>query len=146
MAAQARLVNAQRALTEGVGFLAEPMVEKLFAAETRERRPELVEATRQVMLAASPRGVAAALRGMAARPDVSAWLPEIDLPTLVICGREDAITSVEEMRSMAERLPQARFVEIAGAGHMAPLEQPQAVNQAIREFLGAGWLPGQAKA
>jgi len=137
MAAQARLVNAQRALIEGVGFLADAMLEKLFAAETRQRRPELVEATRQVMLRASPRGVAAALRGMAARADVSAWLPTIDLPTLVICGREDAITNVEEMRGMAERLPQARFVEVAGAGHMAPLEQPQAVNEAICEFLGA---------
>jgi len=135
MAARARLANAQRVLAEGVGFLAEAMLEKLFTAETVERRPELVEATRRVIVAASPQGVAAALRGMAARPDASAWLPEIDLPTLVICGREDAITSVEEMRGMAARLPQARFVEIAGAGHMSPLEQPQRVNEAIAEFL-----------
>jgi pimeloyl-ACP methyl ester carboxylesterase len=72
---------------------------------------------------------------MAARPDVSAWLPQIDLPTLVVCGREDAISTVEEMRDIAERMPQARFVEIAGAGHMSPMEQPQLVNAAIRDFL-----------
>ena len=111
------------------------MLEKLFAAETRQRRPELVEATRRVMLAASPQGVAAALRGMAARPDASAWLPQMDLPALVVCGREDALSTVEEMRGIAARLPQARFVEIAGAGHMSPVEQPQAVNAAVRDFL-----------
>jgi pimeloyl-ACP methyl ester carboxylesterase len=134
-AAEARRVSAQRVLREGVGFLAEAMLEKLFAAETRQRRPEVVEATRRVMLAASPQGVAAALRGLAARPDASAWLPRMDLPTLVVCGQEDAISTVAEMRGIAARLPQARLVEVAGAGHMSPVEQPQAVNEAIRQFL-----------
>ncbi len=135
VAAAARLANAERVLKDGAGFLAEGMLEKLFAAETRQRRPELVEATRRAILAASPPGVAAALRGMAARPDASAWLPQMDLPALVVCGREDALSTVEEMRGIAARLPQARFVEIAGAGHMSPVEQPQAVNAAVRDFL-----------
>jgi pimeloyl-ACP methyl ester carboxylesterase len=39
------------------------------------------------------------------------------------------------MRQIAERLPSARYVEVADAGHMAPLEQPAPVNAAIREFL-----------
>lgn len=135
LTARGRLANAQRVLAEGLGFLATGMLEKLFAARTLAQQPELVEATRRVMLATSPQGAAAALRGMAARPDASAWLPEIDVPTLVICGREDALTSVDEMRDMADQLPQARFVEIAEAGHLAPREQPQAVNEAILEFL-----------
>lgn len=137
VAAEARRVNAGRVLSEGVGFLAEAMLEKLFAAETRQRRPEVVESIRRRMLSASPQGVAAALRGMAARPNMSAWLPQMDLPTLVVCGQEDALSTVEEMRGIAAQLPQARFVEIARAGHMSPVEQPQAVNQAIREFLAS---------
>jgi len=136
-AADARLVNADRVLAEGMGFLAAGMLDKLFAASTHERQPDLVEATRRVMLNAPPRGVAAALRGMAARPDVSAWLPQIDVPTLVVCGREDAISTAAEMRDIAQCLPQARFVEVPAAGHMSPLEQPGPVNQAIREFLSA---------
>jgi len=134
-AADARLANAKRVFEDGVAFLAEGMLDKLFAAETRQQRPELVEAARRVMLAASPQGVAAALRGLAARPDVSPWLPQMSVPALVVCGREDAISTVEEMRDIAERLPQARFVEIAGAGHMSPVEQPQIVNAAVRDFL-----------
>ena len=134
-AAAARLTNAERALTEGVGFLAEAMLEKLFSAHTRRQRPELVESTRQGMLAARSEGVAAALRGMAVRPDAYAWLAAMDVPALVICGSEDAISTPEEMRGIADRLPQARFVEISQAGHMSPVEQPQAVNEAIRNFL-----------
>jgi 3-oxoadipate enol-lactonase len=54
----------------------------------------------------------------------------------VLCGQHDAISPPGEMRQIAAGLPNARFVEIAGAGHMSPLEQPQAVNAAIREFVG----------
>ena len=42
------------------------------------------------------------------------------------------------MRQIAEQMPHARFVEIAAAGHMSPLEQPEAVNAAIQEFLSLG--------
>ena len=144
MAAETRLSNARRVLEDGVGFLAEGMLDKLFAAETRQQRPELVEATRRVMLAASPQGVAAALRGMAARQDASDLLPQIDVPALVVCGREDAVSTIEEMQGIAQRLPQARFVEIAAAGHMSPVEQPQTVNSAVRDFLATLGAPANA--
>jgi pimeloyl-ACP methyl ester carboxylesterase len=39
------------------------------------------------------------------------------------------------MRQIAEQMPRARFVQIAAAGHMSPLEQPEAVNAEIRTFL-----------
>ena len=134
-AAQARLESADRVLAEGVGFLADAMVGKLFADPTRRERPELVEAMRKVMLGTPAAGAAAALRGMAARQDATGWLSEIDVPALVLCGRYDAISPVDEMRGMAQRIPEARFVEIPDAGHMAPLENPEAVNRAIREIL-----------
>jgi pimeloyl-ACP methyl ester carboxylesterase len=87
------------------------------------------------MLRTQPAGIAAALRGMAQRPDVSGRLHEFDVPALVICGEHDAIATVAEMQGIAEGLPRARFVEVKGAGHMAPLEQPTPVNAALREFL-----------
>jgi pimeloyl-ACP methyl ester carboxylesterase len=56
---------------------------------------------------------------------------------LVLCGAHDAISPPAEMRAIAERLPRGRYLEVERAGHMAPLEQPAAVNAAIREFLAA---------
>jgi len=91
-----------------------------------------------VMMATNPVGIAAAQRGMAERPDVREMLPEITIPTLVICGQHDAISPVTEMRPIAEAIPHARYVEIPHVGHMAPLEDPTTVNAAIRDFLPAG--------
>jgi pimeloyl-ACP methyl ester carboxylesterase len=134
-AAAGRLKTAERVLAEGSSVVAETMLGKLFAPATPQEQPGIVEATRQVMLRTQPEGIAAALRGMAERPDVSGRLAEFDVPTLVLCGEHDVISTSSEMRGIAERLPRAKFVEIKDAGHMAPLERPAEVNAALREFL-----------
>jgi 3-oxoadipate enol-lactonase len=134
-AAKNRHKLAESVLQKGAGVVAQAMPEKLFAKTTLKERTEIVEECKQMMLSANPEGIAAALRGMAERPDMSALLPKIKVPTLVIVGEEDQITTVEEMSRMASAIPGATFVEVPGAGHMAPLEQPGPVNDAIRTFL-----------
>lgn len=57
------------------------------------------------------------------------------MPTLVVGGAEDELTPPSVVRPMANQIPGARYVEIAAAGHMAPLERPEAVNSAVAEFL-----------
>lgn len=134
-AAAGRLKTAERVLKEGPAVVAEGMLPKLFAPQAQSAQPHIVEATKQVILRTKPEGIAAALHGLAQRPDVTSRLSEISVPTLVVCGEHDAISPVAEMRGFAGQMPNARFVEIAGAGHMAPLESPGAVNAAIKEFL-----------
>jgi len=134
-AAAARLENARRVMEEGPGILAGAMLPKLFSAKTLETRPELVASVRATILAAQPAGVAAALRGMAQRPDATPWLPAIDCPTLVVVGAEDVLTPPDQMVAMAAGIPGARVAIVPEAGHMAPLERPDAVNAAIAEFL-----------
>lgn len=133
--ARGRLGMAQRVLDEGTAIIAEAMLPKLFAEKTAREQPDPVEATRRVMLATAPNTVAGALRGMSKRADMTLELPKIGVPTLVICGEQDVIVPVAEMRSIAKALPNATFVEIPDSGHMAPLEDPQTVNAAIRKFL-----------
>lgn len=133
--AQGRLDSAQRVVEEGVEFLVDGMIEKLFAPSTVENQPVIVTECRGAMMAAPPAGVAAALRGMAARPDSTSLLAEIDVPTLVICGQHDAISTVDEMQSIAKQISGARFQEVANAGHMSPLEDPTVVNRTIRDFI-----------
>lgn len=133
--ARTRLESADRVLAEGVDFLCDAMIEKLFAPSTLRDRPGIVETVRSVMLGTPPEGAAAALRGMAARPDSLELLSQIDVPTLVICGEHDAISTVDEMRGIAHQIAGATFVQIPEAGHLSPLENPQQVNAAIRDFL-----------
>jgi len=136
-AAAARHVMADRVLAEGPRPLVEMMLPRLFGETTRQERPEVVEGLRRVMMANSPRGIAAAAHGMAARPDMTAALKEIRCPTLVVVGEDDVISPPAEMRGIAQAIPGAKFVEIPAAGHMSPLENPAAVNAAIIEFLAA---------
>jgi 3-oxoadipate enol-lactonase len=57
------------------------------------------------------------------------------IPTMLLVGAEDAIIPATVMEMMARRIPQARFVKVAGAGHSAYFEQPDDFNQAMTEFL-----------
>ena len=134
-AAAGRREMAQRVLREGPAPLVDTMLPKLFAPDTREKHPEIVAALQRVMLGTNPQGIAAAAYGMAERPDVTPQLGSITCPTLVIVGQADVISPPQEMRAIAQAIPRARLVEIAGAGHMAPLERPAEVSAALREFL-----------
>lgn len=134
-AAANRLALAERVLTDGPRIVAESMLPRLFARHTNERNPLAVDEIRNVILAGSSRGIAAAQRGMAEREDLTPSLGQIAVPTLVICGEEDAISPLAEMESLARQIPGAEFVPVPHAGHMAPLEQPAAVNAALAAFL-----------
>ncbi len=132
---ETRIGLAEKVVQRGPGFIAQTMPDKLFSQHTRDRQPEIVAEIQDVIRRTDPQGVAAASRGMAERPDVTPLLPSIDMPTLVIVGDEDAITTRDEMFQMSQAIPSAEFVSVAEAGHMAPLEQPAAVNAAIEAFL-----------
>jgi pimeloyl-ACP methyl ester carboxylesterase len=134
-ARDARLQSADEVEAHGPVKLVGAMLPKLFPPSAIDAGREFVAATQQVMMSSSPPGIAAALRGMAERPDVSAILPTIDVPTLIVCGERDAIAPAPEMRGIAAAIPRAQYVEIPGAGHMSPLEDPATFNAALRKFL-----------
>lgn len=133
---ETRLETAEKVVKEGPGFIAEAMPKRLFAERAHQEQVKLVQETREVIRRTSPEGIAAAARGMAARPDVSGKLAGMEIPALVIVGSEDVISKAEEMRGIAEEMPISMFVEIPGAGHMSPLEAPDVVNRAISDFVG----------
>lgn len=115
----------------GSARVAELMRPNLFSKETDE---SVVQQTVALIASSDPATIAASARAMAARPDSTDQLATIGKPTLVLVGAEDAIISPAEMRSIAEAIPNAQFVEIEGAGHMAPVEKPEAVNAALSQF------------
>jgi pimeloyl-ACP methyl ester carboxylesterase len=71
------------------------------------------------------------------RTDKTAGLARITQPTLVLCGRQDALTPLAHSQAMAARIPNSRLVVVEEAGHLSPLEQPEAVNAALRAWLAA---------
>ena len=70
------------------------------------------------------------------RPDSREDLPGIACPTLVLCGREDALTPVYLHEEMADLIPDSRLRVIAECGHLSSLERPEGVTAALREWFG----------
>ncbi|MFN3462241.1 MAG: alpha/beta fold hydrolase [Oceanibaculum sp.] len=69
------------------------------------------------------------------RPDGRPDLPKIKVPTLVLCGRQDALTPLELHKEMAAGIAGARLVVVEESGHLPTLERPAEVNMALREWL-----------
>lgn len=127
-----RQALARRVEAEGSVVVADAMLPRLFGPAAA---PDLAEEWRGRMRAADPAAVAAALRAMGARPDSRGDLPGIAVPVTVVVGAEDRITPPALARAMAGAIPGALLREVPGAGHMAPVEQPQAVAEALLEGL-----------
>jgi malonyl-CoA O-methyltransferase len=83
-----------------------------------------------------PRALAAGL-DILRRADLRDSLGAVAVPTLVIAGEHDRITPVAAGRELAARLPTARFLEVPKAGHAPFLSHPQAVSDAVTDFLSA---------
>jgi 3-oxoadipate enol-lactonase len=126
---------ARRVAEEGVGVLIELQMERLLAASTLESNERVVEKVRAMILESNPNGVVAALGAMRERPDSTPLLGKIEVPTLVIGGEQDGISSPEVMGAMAEKIPASRHVTLPRAGHLSNLEAPEGFNAALKEFL-----------
>jgi pimeloyl-ACP methyl ester carboxylesterase len=130
-----RLKMAEHVAEWGSARVAEMMGPRLLAARTFETKPEVVAAVRRVVEQTSPASIAAAQRGMAARPDMTNFLPQINVPALVVVGSHDVISPPLEMKTIAAAIPSAEFVEIPNAGHMTTIENSDAVTAALTRFL-----------
>jgi 3-oxoadipate enol-lactonase len=126
---------ARRVADEGVEVLIELQMRRLLARDTLENDEEVVEEVRDMILESSPGGVVAALGALRDRPDSTPLLEEIEVPTLVIGGEEDGISSPEVMGAMAEKIPDSRHVTLPRAGHLSNLEAPEGFNAALKEFV-----------
>jgi 3-oxoadipate enol-lactonase len=119
---------------EGVEVLVELQMERLLAPESLQDEV-LVETVRAMILDNSPDGVVAALGAMRERPDSRPLLGKIDVPTLVVGGEEDDISSPEVMGAMAAEIPGARHLTIPNVAHLSNLEAPEKFNAALGDFL-----------
>lgn len=130
---------AEKVLKEGAAVAADSFLPRLVGETTKKERPELVEWLRKEILRTSPRGIADALAGLAARADSTPVLREIRVPTLVVVGEEDVLTPVADSEAMQKAITGAKLKVIPKAGHLSNLENPTAYNDGLLGFLAAGF-------
>lgn len=136
-AAQGRREMADSIVSKGHDLLIETLLPKLVAPRTMRERPEVCETVSDFLRDAPLEAVAAAQRGMASRPDSTAFARELDMPVLALVGEHDAISKREELEALAGTMRNASFVEIPDAGHMTVFENTAATNRAMVDFIAS---------
>ena len=130
----------KRAALKQVGYdngfeaLVDHWLPPMVAAANRAR-PEIYEPMRQMCLRASQQQFDAQIAALLGRPDQESLLPQITCPTLVVTGELDTWAPPAQHEAIAAQIPNSELVIVPGAGHMLPMEAPEALNAAV-----AAWL------
>lgn len=133
---RARDAAAATARERGTAAVTDAMLPKMLSPSTLTGRPEVVERVRSLMASTPVAGLVGALGAMRDRASSESLLASLaGIPTLIIVGAEDILTPPDHARAMAEAIPGAQLAIISGAGHLPPVEQPEATTESLREFL-----------
>ncbi len=108
---------------------------KRLSPVTLERRPWVLEIIKLLNLTVPAEVNAATLEAMILKEDDTGVLPTIDVPVLVISGRDDTFIPKGSPGALHQGIKNAIFHEIAGAGHVSSLEAPTEYNGVVEEFL-----------
>lgn len=122
---------------DGPQGVARDMMPKLLGTTTQEHNPGVEETVRLLIKRQSPAAIRDAIHRMMERPDSKPLLPTLTLPVLIVVGEEDTLTPPADSEAMAAALPNASLVQIAGAGHLVNLEQAQAFEASVDDFLSS---------
>jgi len=106
-----------------------------FSADFVSTQAATVQAAQAWISATAPQGYAACCEALASS-DLRSALGHIHLPTLLLAGASDPVTTVADARDMLASIPGAQLA-VVPASHLSNLEAPQAVNQAVLAFLAA---------
>lgn len=126
---------ANKVMEGGLGAIAEIAAKRVFSPAYLAAHPEKIEERKQVLLGIDPTAFLAACT-ILQEVDMTKNLARLKTPTLVVCGEQDQATPPALNRVIADKIPGAKYVELAGCGHCPPLEQPEAFIKAIKAFVG----------
>jgi 3-oxoadipate enol-lactonase len=126
--------RAETVRSEGVGAIADAVLERWFTPQFRESQPNAVEWAGGMLRNTPAEGYAGCCEAIR-DADLRSRLGAIRAPTLVVAGAEDPAAPVEEAQLIRDSIPDARLVVVEQAAHLANVEQPEAVTQAVLEHL-----------
>jgi 3-oxoadipate enol-lactonase len=138
-AAASRRATADKVQAKGVEVVIEAMAPKMLAADNHDQA--MAEQVRGFMSPSKPAGVIGALLGMAERPDATAELARISVPTLVITGADDVLIPPTESEKLAQAIPGSQLNIIPHAGHLVAFEQADKFNHVFEEWLDRAAFP-----
>ncbi len=120
---------------QGLAPFADGFLKSVLAPRSLQKT-SLVSSVREMILETEPSGACAALLAMAGRTDTTSALKKLGMPSLVMVGAHDGVTPPAAAQALAKGLPKSQLAVIPEAGHLSSLENPEAFNSLVVEFLG----------
>lgn len=125
---------AEGAPLDTARLLEQAVLPGLLGDTSRAERPDVVSAVRGWLGEARPASVAWYQRAMAKRPDSTEVLGGLAVPGLVVWGEEDTLSPMDEQQVMLDCLADGWLAVIEQAGHLTPVERPDAVSGVLVDF------------
>lgn len=113
----------------------EGFIKTVFHKDSLMNKMDLVEQLRNVVFSNSQHIISQGLVALGGRSETCSILGNITIPTLIICGREDEVTPLAQSEFMNKHIKRSKLRIIDNAGHVSNLEQPNAFNGYLVEFL-----------
>jgi pimeloyl-ACP methyl ester carboxylesterase len=115
--------------------IADKISANLLGKTTLKTRPDVEKEFKRIVATNTAQAVIEGTIALRDRPDMTGWLPDLQVPTLLVFGDEDPAALPEIMATLESGISNVKLKVIEGAGHMCNMEDPEAFNQALREFL-----------
>jgi pimeloyl-ACP methyl ester carboxylesterase len=121
----------------GVTNFNEGFIKSVFCKDSFSNKKELVKNLHHVVFSNSQHIISMGLTALAERSETCSTLSAVNIPTMIICGREDEVTPLAQSESMHTSIKGSILHVIDDAGHVSNLEQPHEFNKHLLDFLTA---------
>jgi pimeloyl-ACP methyl ester carboxylesterase len=128
---------------QGMAALADEWLPPMMGAPP-DRVAQVMPALKAMVQRFTAESFAGQINALLQRPDARPVLPTITVPTLLLSGTNHTWSSLSQHADMQRIVSRSTLVEIAGAGHMSPIERPDAVARALKGWL-ASLPPGSSQ-
>lgn len=126
---------AEQIEKEGLDDFATSFSKTVLSAESLNNNSGLAEHLKKIILSTSKKTVTGTLTALTQRHEMCSWLRKIQVPVLIVCGKEDTITPFVQSEFMHNKILNSSLYKIDKAGHLSNLEQPEAFNDHICNFI-----------
>ncbi len=132
-----RLKTISQIEKNGLKEFTENFITSIFTPESLNSNKTEVEKIKNVILSTSVKTITQTLHALANRQESCFSLPDIRIPALIVCGRQDIVTPISQSEYLYEYLAHSELHTIDKAGHVSNLEQPEEFNKHILAFISS---------
>jgi pimeloyl-ACP methyl ester carboxylesterase len=109
-------------MKNGVEQYTDEIIKNLFAAESFTKMKNVIAEVKEMIISTPKQSLCNTLHALAERKETCTQLPEINIPVLIMVGKEDKITPIAAAQQMHEKILNSKLEIIQQAGHLSNLE------------------------